>query len=69
MADQGDYERRFLGFPRDLFGFLRERQRPRTPVHVRRIAHPVRWVKWRRQVHRLGPYAPDFDDSDGHPAS
>ena len=35
--------------------------RPR-PVDLRWVRHPVRWVRWRRDVHRRGPYAPDFDD-------
>ena len=32
---------------------------------LRGLAHPVRWWRWRRQVHRLGPYAPEYDESEG----
>ena len=46
-----------LGMPRHWFG-------PPT-VDVRRLAHPVRWWRWRRQVRRLGPYAPGYDDDGG----
>jgi hypothetical protein len=32
-----------------------------TPrVHYARLLHPMRWVRWRLEVHRQGPYAPDF---------
>jgi len=45
---------RVLGIPRDWFG--------PPAVDLRRLAHPRRWWRWRRQVRRLGPYAPDYGD-------
>jgi hypothetical protein len=26
------------------------------------LAHPIRYLKWRRDVRKLGPYAPAFND-------
>src|ERR1700688_1788148 len=49
-----EYQLRFLQIPRNWIGPLR--------LHVRRVAHPVRLLRWRLQVRRLGPYAPDYDD-------
>jgi hypothetical protein len=58
-----EFQSRVLGIPTDWFAILRAR--PDTSgFDVRRLAHPVRWWKWRRQVHRLGPYAPDYDDGE-----
>ena len=52
---------RVLGIPRDWFAV--NRREPGSPtIDLRRIAHPVRWLKWRRALRRLGPYAPDYDD-------
>jgi hypothetical protein len=59
-----EYQPRVLGIPRDWFGIVREAPGSRA-FDVRRITHPVRWWRWRRQVHRLGPYAPDYDDDGG----
>jgi hypothetical protein len=56
-----DYQPRVLGINRNWFAVLRDRPGTRA-FEVRRVAHPVRWWRWRRQVHRLGPYAPDYDD-------
>ena len=59
-----DYQPRVLGIPRDWIQV--NRQKTGSPTFaVRRIAHPVRWWKWRREVHRLGPYAPDYDEPRG----
>jgi hypothetical protein len=32
----------------------------RDPRHYSRLLHPIRWVRWRLEVHRKGPYAPDY---------
>jgi hypothetical protein len=56
-----EYQRRVLGISTDWFAILRARPSS-SGFDVRRLAHPVRWWRWRRQVHRLGPYAPDYDD-------
>lgn len=40
-------------------------ERPQTDLRWAR--HPVRWAKWRYSVHRLGPYAPDYNDPAGGP--
>ena len=57
---------RVLGIPRDWFVIPRERPGS-AAFDVRRVAHPMRWWRWRRQVHRLGPYAPDYDDGGAGP--
>ena len=50
--------------PKSIFGFPVSQYWEGWPtIHIRRIAHPVRWAKWRLQVHRLGPYTLDFDES------
>lgn len=59
----GGNEQRFLGVPS---GWHRESGSPDT----RWLRHPLRWAKWRLQVHKLGPYAPDYSDGPtGPPAS
>jgi hypothetical protein len=62
------HQPRVLGINRHWFAVLRDRPGART-FDLRWVAHPVRWLRWRRQVHRLGPYAPDYDADDGsaHP--
>lgn len=47
-------EPRVLGIPTRWF-------RPATPLKLGRARHPLRWLAWRREVARLGPYARDFD--------
>lgn len=31
-------------------------------VTIRWLLHPITWTKWRIEVHKQGPYAPDFND-------
>jgi hypothetical protein len=50
----GETDARVVGLPLEWF-------RTRTPGDTRWLRHPVRWARWRRQVRRLGPYAPEFD--------
>lgn len=26
------------------------------------LLHPIRWTKWRNEVRKQGPYAPEFND-------
>lgn len=47
-------EQRVLGFPRSWF---------RTDsVDLTWLRHPIRWARWRREVRRLGPHAPSFEE-------
>jgi hypothetical protein len=49
-------EQRVLGIPLSWY---------RTdPVDLSGLRHPIRWMKWRVRVHRLGPYAPDDDERE-----
>jgi len=50
--------RSVLGMPLSWFG-------PRPHLDTRWARHPVRWLRWRSQVHRLGPYAPDYEEGNG----
>ena len=50
-------EPRVLGLPISQFGFLQTGDRSK-------LAHPLRWLRWRRRVAREGPYAPEFDPKD-----
>jgi hypothetical protein len=43
-----------LGLPRSWF------RRPDDKTDWRWLRHPVRWSRWRRQVQKLGPYAPGY---------
>jgi hypothetical protein len=48
------YEPRAMGLPARWFG---------TPhLDTRWLHHPVRWLRWRADVRRRGPYAPSFDE-------
>jgi hypothetical protein len=31
------------------------------PLDVSVLFHPLRWMRWRRELKRLGPYAPDYE--------
>ncbi len=76
VIPEGEEPRRVLGFPLPAHRVVREGEEPRRvlgfPVplglleapnfHFRRVVHPARWVRWRLQVRRLGPYAPNYDD-------
>lgn len=44
-----------------VLGFSRNRLPSLVQVPVLPLRHPVKWVRWRRCVRRLGPYAPHFD--------
>jgi hypothetical protein len=46
-----------IGLPKRWFTGLRD-------VDTRWCRHPVKWLKWRSQVRRLGPYAPNYDEFD-----
>lgn len=49
-------EQRVLGIPVSWFrGGALDR---------RALRHPIRWSRWYIQRRRLGPYAPDFDESE-----
>jgi len=53
-------EQRVLGVPRSWFG-----AQEKASIDFRWVRNPIRWSKWRIQVHRLGPYAPEYEDSSG----
>jgi hypothetical protein len=48
-------EPRALGLPLSWF-------RTDDPIDLRWARHPYRWVRWRLEVRRRGPYAPRFED-------
>jgi hypothetical protein len=68
---------RFLGFPVtrgfSSWRIARDDTRPRVlglprvehtgkPLDLRWARSPIRWIRWRREVRRLGPYARRFED-------
>ncbi len=54
MRRVGDTEPRVLGFA--------YHQPEAGPRHNRDgLRHPLRWLRWRAEVIRKGPYAPGFD--------
>jgi hypothetical protein len=48
-------EARAAGLPLSWF-------RTTEPIDLRWMRHPVRWLRWRFEVRRRGPYAPRFED-------
>ena len=48
-------EPRALGLPLSWF-------RVDEPIDLRWARHPYRWIRWRLEVRRRGPYAPRFED-------
>ncbi len=78
VLPEGEEPRRLLGMPIP-HGVVHKGEEPKRvlgmPIpltwielptfHVRRLLHPVRWMRWRLQVRRSGPYAPDYDNSGG----
>jgi hypothetical protein len=48
-------EPRAMGLPLSWF-------RTTEAIDLRWARHPVRWIRWRLDVHRRGPYAPRFED-------
>jgi hypothetical protein len=48
-------EPRVLGLPLSWFGAT-------EPIDLRWIRHPYRWLSWRAEVRRRGPYAPRYED-------
>ena len=79
VLPEGEEPRRLLGMPIRPDGVVHKGEEPKRvlgmPIplgwidlptfHIGRFLHPVRWMRWRVQVHRLGPYAPDYDNSGG----
>jgi len=60
-ARVGDTEPRVAGIPRSWIS-------PAVgKIDTRRIRHPMRWMRWRLQVRRLGPEAPDYPESESKP--
>jgi hypothetical protein len=55
----GPTEQRVLGLPLSWFS--------RRPADFSGLRHPLRWTRWRLQVHRLGPYAPDYKSEIDRP--
>jgi hypothetical protein len=51
----GETEPRALGLPLSWF-------RTDDPIDLRWARHPYRWLSWRLEVRRRGPYAPRFED-------
>jgi hypothetical protein len=69
MNPTGDEEQqRFLGFPLSLWPALEpgkgspDQGEHRTGSTVARLGHPIAWVRWRIELRRRGPYAPDFNE-------
>ena len=50
-----EVEPRALGLPLSWF-------RADEPIDLRWVRHPYRWLRWRLEVRRRGPYAPRFED-------
>jgi len=50
-----DTEPRAMGLPLSWF-------RTSESIDLRWVRHPYRWVSWRLEVRRRGPYAPRFED-------
>ena len=50
----GETEQRVLGLPIRWF-------RSEGNVDTRWVRHPITWLRWRVHVHRLGPYAPEYE--------
>jgi len=48
-------EPRALGLPLSWF-------RTSESIDLRWARHPYRWLRWRAEVRRDGPYAPRFED-------
>jgi len=48
-------EPRALGLPLSWF-------RASESIDLRWARHPYRWLRWRAEVRRHGPYAPRFED-------
>jgi hypothetical protein len=48
-------EPRAMGLPLSWFGTL-------EPIDLRWLRHPYRWLRWRAEVRRRGPYAPRYED-------
>jgi hypothetical protein len=65
MKPSGEEEyQRFMGWPTSLLPWDAERHRwSRATVgrSYRKVVHPVVWFRWRLDVRRRGPYAPDFE--------
>jgi hypothetical protein len=69
MKSSGEEEgQRFLGFPTSFWSRWQlgkdwpqedRTGRGRTFGSVR---HPIAWVRWRIELRRRGPYAPDFNE-------
>lgn len=52
-----DDDERFKGRPAS------RRPRMRTdPIDLRRLLHPIAYVRWRVEVHRKGPFAAEFEE-------
>jgi hypothetical protein len=69
MRPSGEEEyQRFLGFPTSLWSqwHARSRSSPEASdsgANSRGLmSHPITWLRWRRELRRHGPFAPDFDD-------
>lgn len=52
---KNESEQRVLGVPRSWFW---TGQAP----DLRWVRDPVRWLRWRLEVRRRGPYAPNYED-------
>ena len=59
---RGDWRPRQKGSGQGAFGVPLSRVGPRPALDTRWARHPVRWLRWRAQVRRLGPYAPDYEE-------
>jgi hypothetical protein len=62
---EDEYKKPILGMPKAWLGFRRDGDSdgvPPTVFHIGRMVHPLRWLKWRLQVHRSGALAPRYED-------
>jgi hypothetical protein len=75
LLPEDEEPKRVLGFPvhengvvrveepRRVLGFAVTPGRVPFGFHIERAAHPLRWIRWRLTVRRLGPHAPEYDDT------
>ena len=66
MRPSGEEEyHRVLGFRASLWPRAMDRSEE-VPASggswLRAVRHPIRWVRWRIELHERGPYAPTFSD-------
>jgi hypothetical protein len=62
-SHEEEYQR-FMGWPTSLLPWNAERPGGSGAAggrNYRKLAHPVVWLRWRLDMRRRGPFAPDFE--------